>query len=159
AVLEKKRRLVKETPDEPSPTKRSKGGLVGKRHKPKSPLKLVDEFVDKGVPHKEPAYDEEANLQRALELSLKDQEEHTQGPARSMVFREPDFGRFQPLPKVQGKGKKKVINEHAAHDLLTFQIPKKKSSADQFIFQRRTPMSTEPSGNAESPSLDAENGV
>ncbi|GJY20713.1 hypothetical protein Tco_0393279 [Tanacetum coccineum] len=54
AVPEKKRRLVKETSDEPSPAKRSKGGLVGKRHKPKSPLKLVDEFVDEGVPHKEP---------------------------------------------------------------------------------------------------------
>ncbi|GKA36553.1 hypothetical protein Tco_0723044 [Tanacetum coccineum] len=30
------------------------------------------------------------------------------------------------------------------------------SPADQFIFSRRTSMTTEPSGNAESPSLDAE---
>ncbi|GJX53775.1 integrase, catalytic region, zinc finger, CCHC-type containing protein [Tanacetum coccineum] len=38
--------------------------------------KLVDEVVDKGVPEKEPAHDdEEANLQRALELSLKEQGE------------------------------------------------------------------------------------
>ncbi|GJY20714.1 hypothetical protein Tco_0393280 [Tanacetum coccineum] len=73
-----------------------------------------------------------------------------------MVFREPDSRRFQPLPEVQGKGKEKVIDEQAAHDLLTLQNPKKKSSADQFIFQRCTLMSTEPSGNAESPSLDAE---
>ncbi|GKD82903.1 retrovirus-related pol polyprotein from transposon TNT 1-94, partial [Tanacetum coccineum] len=78
AVPEKKRKPVKETLDEPSPTKRSKGGLVGKRRKPKSPLKLVDEFVNEGIPHKEPAYDdEEANLQRALKLSLKDQGERT----------------------------------------------------------------------------------
>nr|GEV01790.1 hypothetical protein [Tanacetum cinerariifolium] len=59
------------TPTEPSKkTKRM----------PKGPLQLVDEFVDKGVPDKELAYDDdEANLQRALELSLKEQEK--QGPA------------------------------------------------------------------------------
>ncbi|GJV52203.1 retrovirus-related pol polyprotein from transposon TNT 1-94 [Tanacetum coccineum] len=63
AVSEKKRKLVKETPDEPSPAKRSKGGLVGKRRKPKSPLKLVDEPSDEGVPVEEPAHtDEEADL-------------------------------------------------------------------------------------------------
>ncbi|GJV61919.1 hypothetical protein Tco_1468019 [Tanacetum coccineum] len=68
--------LVKETPDEPSSAKRLKGGLVGKRRKPKSPFKLVDEPSDEGVPEKEPAYyEEEANLQRDLELSLKDQGE------------------------------------------------------------------------------------
>ncbi|GKC80092.1 hypothetical protein Tco_1130866 [Tanacetum coccineum] len=64
--------------------------------------------------------------------------------------------RFQPLPKVQGNGKEKVIEEQTAHDLLTLQTLNKKSLADQFIFQRRTPMTTEPSENAESPSLDAE---
>ncbi|GKA58763.1 hypothetical protein Tco_0758076 [Tanacetum coccineum] len=59
AVPEKKRKLVKETPDEPSPAKSSKRGQVGKRRKPKSPLKLVDELVDEGVPDEEPAYDDE----------------------------------------------------------------------------------------------------
>ncbi|GJU97390.1 hypothetical protein Tco_1326661 [Tanacetum coccineum] len=73
-----------------------------------------------------------------------------------MVFREPDPGRFRPLPEVQGKGKEKVIEEQAAHDLLTLQAPKRKSPAEQFIFQRRTPMPTEPSRIANSPSLDAE---
>ncbi|GKG30330.1 hypothetical protein Tco_0420228, partial [Tanacetum coccineum] len=58
-VPEKKRKLVKETPDEPSPAKSSKRGQVGKRRKPKSPLKLVDELVDEGVPDEEPAYDDE----------------------------------------------------------------------------------------------------
>ncbi|GJW36175.1 retrovirus-related pol polyprotein from transposon TNT 1-94 [Tanacetum coccineum] len=114
-------KAAKETPDEPSPVKRSKGGIVGKRRKSKSLLKLVDKFVDEGVPHKEPAYDdEESNLQWALELSLKDQGERTPGPARPVVFREPNSRRFQPL------------------------------------LERRTLMSTEPFGNAESPSLDVE---
>ncbi|GJZ06929.1 retrovirus-related pol polyprotein from transposon TNT 1-94 [Tanacetum coccineum] len=157
AVSEKKRKLVKETPDEPSPAKRSKGGLVGKRRKPKSPLKLVDEPSDEGVPVEEPAHtDEEADLQRALELSLKEQAERTQGPARPVVLREPDSGKYQPLPEVQGKGKEKVVDEQAAHDLLTLQTLTKKSPVDQFIFQRRPPMHTEPTGHADSPSLDAE---
>ncbi|GJQ99056.1 retrovirus-related pol polyprotein from transposon TNT 1-94 [Tanacetum coccineum] len=131
AVPEKKLKLVKETPDEPSPTKRSKSGLVGKRGKPKSTLKLVDEFTDEGVPISEPRIDdEEADYQRAVELSLKYLEAKNQGPARTMVIREPDFGRFQPLPEVQGKGKEKVIEEQAARDLLTLQTPKKKSPAE-----------------------------
>ncbi|GJY11246.1 monodehydroascorbate reductase [Tanacetum coccineum] len=101
AVSEKKKKLVKETPDEPSLAKRSKGGLVGKRRKPKSPLKLVDEPSDEGVPVEEPAHtNEEADLQRALELSLKEQAEQTQGPTRPVVLREPDSEKYQPLPKL-----------------------------------------------------------
>nr|GEV65780.1 copia protein [Tanacetum cinerariifolium] len=46
-----------------------------------------------------------------------------------VIIREPDSGRIQSLPDVQGKGKEKV---------------------------RRTPMPTEPSGHVESPSLDEE---
>ncbi|GKG11829.1 hypothetical protein Tco_0346066, partial [Tanacetum coccineum] len=46
--------------------------------------------------------------------------------------------------------------EQVAHDLLTLQTPKPKNQADQFIFQRRTPMPTEPSEHADSPSLDVE---
>ncbi|GJS89437.1 retrovirus-related pol polyprotein from transposon TNT 1-94 [Tanacetum coccineum] len=127
-------------------------------HTPPVPpeAKLVDEVLDEGVPEKEPAHDdEEANLQQALELSLKEQGERTQGLARPVVIREPDSGRIQPLLEVQGKGKKKVAEEQAAHDLLTIQTPKRKNPTDQFIFQRRTPMPTEPSEHADSPSLDA----
>ncbi|GJV06810.1 retrovirus-related pol polyprotein from transposon TNT 1-94 [Tanacetum coccineum] len=69
AVSEKKRKVVKETLDEPSSAKRSKGGLVTKKREPKSPLKLVDEPSDEGVLVEEPAYNEEdVNLQRALKL-------------------------------------------------------------------------------------------
>ncbi|GJU25632.1 hypothetical protein Tco_1164253 [Tanacetum coccineum] len=78
------------------------------------------------------------------------------GPARPVVIREPDSGRIQPLLNVQGKGKEKVVDEKAAHDLLTLQNPKKKSPADQFIFQRRTPIPTEALGTCESPFLDGE---
>nr|GEU49616.1 hypothetical protein [Tanacetum cinerariifolium] len=108
AVPEKKQKLVKETPDEPSPAKRSKAVLVGKIRKPKSPLK------------------------------------------------EPDSGRIQPLLDVQGKVKEKVIDEQAAHNILTLLTPKNKSPVDQFIFQRRTPILTEAFRHVESPSLDTE---
>ncbi|GJT02755.1 retrovirus-related pol polyprotein from transposon TNT 1-94 [Tanacetum coccineum] len=155
AASEKKQKLDKETPDEPSPSKRLKGGLVGKRRKPKSPLKLVDEPSDEGVPIEDPAHtDEEVDLQRALELSLKEQAEQTQGPARPVVLRDPDSGKYQPLPEVQGKGKEKVVDEQVAHDLVTLQTPTKMSPVDQFIFQRHPPTHTEPTGQAESPSLD-----
>ncbi|GJT66004.1 retrovirus-related pol polyprotein from transposon TNT 1-94 [Tanacetum coccineum] len=56
-----------------TPTESSKKdqGKVTKKRMLKSPMRLVDEFVDEGVPEKEPAFhDEEANLRRALELSL-----------------------------------------------------------------------------------------
>ncbi|GKC74593.1 retrovirus-related pol polyprotein from transposon TNT 1-94 [Tanacetum coccineum] len=106
----KKRKLFMESTDAPSLVKRSKA-------------------------EKEPAHDdEETNLQRALELSLKEQGERTQGPSRPVVIREPDSRRIQPLPEVQGKGKEKVAEEQAPHDLLTQHAPKPKNPADQFIF-------------------------
>ncbi|GJV32826.1 retrovirus-related pol polyprotein from transposon TNT 1-94 [Tanacetum coccineum] len=115
--------------DAPSPAKRSKTGKVTKKCMPKSFLQLVDEVVDEGVPNKEPTHDdEEAYLQRALEISLNEQGERTQGPARPVVIREPDSRRIQLLPEVQGKGKEK----------------------------RRTPMPTKLSKHVDSPFLDAE---
>nr|GEZ26644.1 hypothetical protein [Tanacetum cinerariifolium] len=64
----KKRKLV----TKPSPAKRSKPGLVTKRRKPTSSLRSVDESVDEGIPEKEPRFDdEEAEVQKALEESLK----------------------------------------------------------------------------------------
>nr|GEW20966.1 hypothetical protein [Tanacetum cinerariifolium] len=80
-------------------------------------------------------------------------------PYQQKDQREPDSGRIQPLPEVQGKGKEKVAEEQAAHDLLTFLTPKNKSHVEQFIFQRRTPMPTKASRHAESPSLDAESAL
>ncbi|GJU60621.1 retrovirus-related pol polyprotein from transposon TNT 1-94 [Tanacetum coccineum] len=119
----KKRKLVKETPDDPLPTKRSKAGLVGKRRKAKSPLRLIDEPSDEGVPVEEPVHDdEEADLQRALELSLKEQEERTQGPARPVVLREPDSDKFQPLPKEATKINARNQEEGQARPNLVYKM-------------------------------------
>nr|GFC79454.1 hypothetical protein [Tanacetum cinerariifolium] len=65
-------------------------------------------------------------------------EARNQGPARTVVIQEPDYGRIQSLPEVQGKGKEKLIDEHVAHTLLDLNTPKKKSVADQYIMKKRT---------------------
>nr|GFB32111.1 hypothetical protein [Tanacetum cinerariifolium] len=149
---EKKRKLVKETPNESSPAKRSKGGLVGKKRKPKSPLKLVDEFADDGVPIIEPRIDdEEVDFQRGIELSLKDLEVRNQGRACTVVIRELESGRIQSLPKVQGKGKEKLIDEHVVHTLSDLNTPKKKSAVDQYILQKRTHETAEPTRPSSQP--------
>ncbi|GJS92596.1 retrovirus-related pol polyprotein from transposon TNT 1-94, partial [Tanacetum coccineum] len=120
----------KPTPATTKPSKKDQTGKVIKKRKPKSSLQLIDEFVDEGVPEKEPVYgDEEVDTQRAIEESLK-----------------------------EGKGKEKVSDEQVALDLLTLQIPKK-SHAQQYIFQRRSSAPTEPSGHDESSSLYAELGL
>nr|GEX35056.1 hypothetical protein [Tanacetum cinerariifolium] len=58
------------------------------------------------------------------------------GPLPPVVIREPESGKYQPLPEVPGKGKAKVSEEQVAHDLLSLQKAKKKSPADQYILQR-----------------------
>ncbi|GKF29152.1 retrovirus-related pol polyprotein from transposon TNT 1-94 [Tanacetum coccineum] len=99
---------------------------------------MVDEFVDEGVPENETRIgDEEADLQKAVEESLKE------------VY----------SAQVQGKGKEKVSDEKVTLDLLTLQTLKKKSPTDQFIFQRRTSTPTESSSHDESSSLYAELGL
>nr|GEY52765.1 hypothetical protein [Tanacetum cinerariifolium] len=132
-------KAAKEAPDEPSPTKRLKGGLAGKRRKPKIPLKLVDEFADEVVPISEPRVDdEESDYQRTMKLSLKDLEARNQGPACTVVIQEPDFTRTQSLPEVQGKGKEKIIDGQVAYTLLDLNTLKKKSTADQDLTEINT---------------------
>ncbi|GJV41348.1 hypothetical protein Tco_1419788, partial [Tanacetum coccineum] len=153
---EKKRKRVLDATEAPSQAKRSKAGRVSK----KRTLQLRDEFIDEGVPATEPGVDdEEAIVQKVLEESMKDAYPAHQGPLPPVVFREPDSGKLQPLPEVQGKGKEKVGEEQAAQVLLNLQTPKKKNPAEQFIFQRRTPATAQPSGLVESSSLYAELGL
>ncbi|GJY21792.1 hypothetical protein Tco_0394358, partial [Tanacetum coccineum] len=61
--------------------------------------------------------------------------------------------------EVPGKGKEKVGEEQAAQVLLNLQTPKKKSSAEQYIFQRRSHVPTETAGREDSTSLYAELGL
>ncbi|GKB01956.1 hypothetical protein Tco_0830000 [Tanacetum coccineum] len=132
-------------------TKKPKPALVVKKRTKKSSLQLVDEFVDEGVPENEPRIgDEEVGLQKAVEESLKEFHSDRQGPLPPVVIREPESGKFQPLPEVHGKGKEKVRVEQATQVLLNLQTPKKKCPANQYIFQRLTSTQTKPTGHDES---------
>ncbi|GKF08043.1 hypothetical protein Tco_0042267, partial [Tanacetum coccineum] len=73
--------------------------------------------------------------------------------------RETDTGKFQPLPEVPGKGKEKVGEEQAAQVLLNLQTLKKKSSAEQYIFQRCSHIPSETTGREDSTSFYAELGL
>nr|GEY37941.1 histone deacetylase 14 [Tanacetum cinerariifolium] len=144
---EKKRKQTTETSDKPSKAKKSKYGFVGK----KRTLKSVAESVAEDAPAKEPQVAaEDADLQKALEKSMKSMYDVPRGPLPPVVIWEPELGKYQPLPEVPGKGKAKVTGEHVAHDLLSLQKPKKKSLADQYIFQRRTSTPTGSFGHDES---------
>nr|GEX99195.1 hypothetical protein [Tanacetum cinerariifolium] len=126
----------------------------------KSQGKKPDESVVEGILEKEPRFDdEETDVQRALEESLKSIYDAPRSPLPPVVIREPDSGKYQPLPEVQEKGKEKVSDEQVSLDLLTLQTLKKKSPADQFIFQRRTSTPTESSGHDNSSLLYAELGL
>ncbi|GJS72580.1 hypothetical protein Tco_0705421 [Tanacetum coccineum] len=158
---EKKRKPVSESSEAPPLAKRAKAGKVVKKRTDKSSKQLVDEFVDEGVPAAKPRLEdtEEAILQKVLEESLTDVYPTQRGPLPPVVFRETDTGKLQPLPEVPGKGKEKVGEEQAAQVLLHLQTPKKKSPAEQYIFQRHTPVPSEPAGHEESSSLYAELGL
>nr|GEW22694.1 copia protein [Tanacetum cinerariifolium] len=130
----KKRTLLIEISDKPSPTRKSRPGLVSKRRKPVNSLRSVNESVANGIPEKEPRVDdEEADVQRALEESLKSIYDVPQGLLPPVVIRELESGKYQPLPE--------------------------KSPADQYIFQRHTSTPTGSSGHDESSSLYAKLGL
>nr|GEZ69347.1 reverse transcriptase domain-containing protein [Tanacetum cinerariifolium] len=126
----------------------------------KNQEKKLDEVVDEDIPEREPRFDDkEADMQRAVEESLKSVHDAYRGLLPPVVIREPHSGKFQSLLEVQGKGKEKVSNEQVALDLLTLQTPKKVSHAEQYIFQRRTLAPSKPSRHVKSLSIYMELGL
>nr|GFA00395.1 hypothetical protein [Tanacetum cinerariifolium] len=87
----------------------------------------------------------------AVEESMNDAYALPKGPLPPVVIKEPESGKYQPLPEVPGKGKAKVSKEQVAHDLLSLQKYKKTSLADQYIFQRRVSEPTASPFHDESP--------
>ncbi|GJR43037.1 retrovirus-related pol polyprotein from transposon TNT 1-94 [Tanacetum coccineum] len=130
----KKQKLVTETSEALSPIKLSKAGKVVKKRTKKSSLQLVDEFVDEGVPENEPRIgDEEADLQKAVEESLKEFHSARQGPLPPVVIREPESGKFQPLPEVQGKGKEKVSHGESSSLYVELGLIDNKTDFDEEV--------------------------
>nr|GFC65148.1 hypothetical protein [Tanacetum cinerariifolium] len=61
----------------------------------------VDEFKDEGVPAEEPRFEdtEDVILQKVLVASMTDAYPSQRGPLAPVVFREPDQGKYKPLPE------------------------------------------------------------
>nr|GFA58731.1 E-beta-farnesene synthase [Tanacetum cinerariifolium] len=141
-----------ETTDKPAKSKRFKRNISRKTLKPRSSPKSVGASEAEEVPAEEPQVaDEDADYQKVVEESMKVAYALPKGPLPPVVIREPESGKYQPLPEVPGKGKAKVTGEQVAHDLLSLQKHKKTSPADQYIFQRRVSEPTESSFHDESP--------
>nr|GEZ23883.1 hypothetical protein [Tanacetum cinerariifolium] len=121
---EKKRKHATETSDKPPKANKSKYGWVAA---------------------------EDAELQKVLEESMKTAYSLPRGPLPPVVIREPESGKYQPLPEVPRKSKAKVTEEQVTHDLLSLQKHKKTSPVDQYIFQRHVSEPTGSSRHNESP--------
>ncbi|GKD19955.1 hypothetical protein Tco_1209113 [Tanacetum coccineum] len=140
---------AKEKSTKATPLQKSGKGKVAKVRTVKSSLQLVNE------PDKEPANSkpkpehqgegEEYDMERAIQMSLESFQ--AQGHARvgGVAIQEPVAEVIRPLPVVEGKGKAIVTEEQAAQSLLALHIPKRRSTMDQFILQRRTPTTDEAS--------------
>nr|GEU48661.1 putative reverse transcriptase domain-containing protein [Tanacetum cinerariifolium] len=137
-----------ETSDKPLKAKKSKYGVIGKKRSLKSVAASEAEDVP-GMETQVAAKD--TDLQKALEESMKTAHALPRGPLPPVVIREPESGKYQLLLEVPGKGKAKVTEEQVSHDLLSLQKPKKKSHADQYIFQRHVSEPTGSSRHDESP--------
>nr|GEX35171.1 histone deacetylase 14 [Tanacetum cinerariifolium] len=152
-VAKHRRYLAGETgsdPDSPTP-KPTKPARKPKSTAPKAPSRpSVSTPVTSTQPEPTSTPAEPQRKKRqALEESLKSMYDVPRGPLPPVVIRKPESGKYQPLPEVPRKGKAKVTEEQVAHDLLSLQKPKKKSHADQYIFQRRTSTPTGSSGHDE----------
>ncbi|GKE12834.1 putative reverse transcriptase domain-containing protein, partial [Tanacetum coccineum] len=81
--------------------------------------------------------------------------ESLQPPVGRVAFHEPASGITKKLPIVEGKGKGITTDEQVAQSLLELQTPKKTSTTDQYIFQRRILVTKEaPSGPSTQPEDD-----
>ncbi|GJV50474.1 retrovirus-related pol polyprotein from transposon TNT 1-94 [Tanacetum coccineum] len=105
--------------------------------------KPIKEKSTKPTPLQKAGKGEEVDydLQRGIQMSL----ESFQPPVGGVANREPASGITQKLPIVEGKGKGIATDEQVAQSLLELQTPKKTSTTDQYIFQRRIPVTEEAS--------------
>ncbi|GJZ72304.1 hypothetical protein Tco_0636155 [Tanacetum coccineum] len=88
---------------------------------------------------------------KGIQMSL----ESFQAPVSGVDINEPVAVTIRQLPAVEGKGKDIATKEQAALLLLDLYTPKKKSTTDQYIFQRRTSTTKDaPTGPSAQPEDD-----
>ncbi|GJX21821.1 hypothetical protein Tco_0226266 [Tanacetum coccineum] len=112
---------AKEKSTKATPLQKAGKGKVAKVRNVKSTFQLVDEPDEEPAhsePEPEPEHEgagEEYDMERAIQMKA-----------------------IRPLLLVEGKGKAIVTEEQAAQSLLALHTPKRRSTTNQFIFQRRT---------------------
>nr|GEV12815.1 reverse transcriptase domain-containing protein [Tanacetum cinerariifolium] len=90
---------------------------------------------------------EEYDLERAIQMSLESFQAQGQAHVGGAAIRELIAEVTRPLFVVEGKGKAIATEEQVVQSLLALHTPKRRSTTDQFIFQRRT-LATEEASTA-----------
>ncbi|GJV29496.1 hypothetical protein Tco_1385944 [Tanacetum coccineum] len=117
--------------------------------KPKSSLQPIDED-EPTQPEPEPKPEhqgegEEYDVERAIQMSLESFQAQGQAHVGNVAIRELVAYATRPLHVVEGKGKEIATEEQAAQSLLALHTPKRRSTTDQFKFQRQIPSTKEAS--------------
>nr|GEX53159.1 hypothetical protein [Tanacetum cinerariifolium] len=95
--------------------------------------------IPKPKPTKEkPAKPSPAKPSKIDKMSLESFQAHSQVHVGSVAIKEPIVEATRPLPVVEGKGKAIATKEQAVQSLLALHTPKRRSTTNQFILQRRT---------------------
>ncbi|GKB68012.1 hypothetical protein Tco_0929424, partial [Tanacetum coccineum] len=157
STKQSKPKLAIEKSSKPAPALKPKG-KVAKVRTVKSSFQLVD------APEEEPTYSEpepehqgegeEFDMERAIQMSLESFQVQCQAHVGSVAIREPVAEASRPLPVVEGKGKSIITEEQAAQSLLSLHTPKRRSTTDQFILQRRALTTEEASTGPSAQPLD-----
>ncbi|GJZ30702.1 hypothetical protein Tco_0575749 [Tanacetum coccineum] len=142
---------AKEKSTKATPLQKAGKGKVAKVRNVKSSFQLVDE-PDEEPAHSEPEPEpeqegagEEYDMERAIQMSLESFQAQGHAHVGGVAIQEPVAEAIRPLPVVEGKGKAIVTEEQAAQSLLALHTPKRRSTTDQFILQRRTSATEEAS--------------
>ncbi|GKF74586.1 hypothetical protein Tco_0220918, partial [Tanacetum coccineum] len=101
-----------------------------------------DEEPAHSKPEPEPEQEgagEEYDMECAIQMSLESFQAQGHAYVGGVAIQEPIVEAIRPLSIVEGKGKAIVTEEQAAQSLLALHTPKRRSTTDQFIFQRRAP--------------------
>ncbi|GKC68636.1 hypothetical protein Tco_1101234 [Tanacetum coccineum] len=88
---------------------------------------------------------EEYDVERAIHISLESFQAQGQAHVGGVAIRKLVAEATRPLPVAEGKGKAIATDKQAAQSLLALHTPKRRSTMDQFIFQRQTPATKEAS--------------
>ncbi|GJV48404.1 hypothetical protein Tco_1438616 [Tanacetum coccineum] len=144
-VTAPKPKVTKEKPSKPSPTKYPKRGKVQKLRKGNPSLQLIDEDEPTQPEPEHQGEGDEYDVEHAIQMSLESFQAQSQAHVGGVAIREPVAEATRPLSMVEGKGKAIATKEQAAQSLLALHTPKRRSTTDQFIFQRRTPATKEAS--------------